>query len=131
MNCGPHDDESEGLDPMVQWERQHLNRPVFINQFRLLHFQRNMVDLEFHSFAEGAHEEVQHRTEGHRSIDIELRRTTEHAHGGEQAEKAEQMVSMDMGNAYMLDLKEGKSGLPHAHLRTLTTVYHKQAPMYI
>ena len=36
-----------------------------------------------------------------------------------------------MGNADMLDLKEGKSGLPHAHLRTFTTVYHKQAPMHI
>ena len=123
--------ETEGLDTMIERECQKFHIPVGIQNLRSGHFKRHEIDFKQDSFSEPGHEEVKCRSEGFRSINVQLRRAAEHGHSGKQAENAENMIAMDMGQTDVFDLQEGDPCPAQTHLDTFSTVNHKQAPMYI
>ena len=72
--------ETEGLNPVVQRECKHLEGFGLIDRFRLLHLERDVPYLEANAFPVIRQEELEDGPEGHGSVYIQGRGTTEHPH---------------------------------------------------
>ena len=90
-----------------------------------------MFDPEPEPLSEIGQEKPEYRTEGTRSEDMQRRLSPEHSHSGQQPEKSEKMVAVNMRETEYIHFQKRQSHPAHLHLRTLTAVYQKQAPTYI
>ena len=105
-------------------------RVLFLREYAS-YIKDNMIDRIQEAFAELVKQKLKYRAEPRRSVNTERSCAAEHSHCRKKAEKAEDVIAVDMGKTDMFDLQEGDSGLAHLYLRTFTTVNHKQAPTYI
>ena len=115
--------EAEGLDAVVEREGLHADGLGFQDGLRLLHLERRKTDFIANAVSVIAQEEFQDGAEVDRGKDIERSLASLHSQGREQAEKAEHVISVDMGKEEGIQLHHGDVMLHHAVLHAFATVY--------
>ena len=116
---------------MPEREGAYTYQLVLEEKLRGLHFQSVMLDGIVQAFAVIGEEELQHRREGAWGIYVQLPAASQHSHSGEQAEEAEDVVPVYVGNEYGFYLEIGETGCTYAYLGAFAAVNQKQAPTNI
>jgi len=115
---------------MIERKCAHIDILGTVDKHRFFAGHGFEDNVEIHTLSEEGPVEVEHGTQGLRTIYIKGSLSSIHGHGAQQAEKAEEMVAMDMGDEYGLHFHEGKVGAPHLLLRAFAAVDKKQAPVH-
>ena len=123
--------EAEGLDAVVQRERLYADGLGFQDGLGLLHLERGKTDFVTDTVSVIAQEEFENGAEVDRCKDIQRRLASLHPQGGQQAEKAENVVSVDVGNEEGIQLHHRDSFLHHPVLDAFAAVYKEQAPVHL
>ena len=100
-----------------------------VDRLRFSALHRIEHDLIAHSLTEERFVELQHRTEGLGTVDIQVGGPAVQGHGTEQAEQAEHMVAVYVRYEHGLDLEERHACLAQLLLGTLAAVDKEEAPL--
>ena len=113
-------------------EREGADPDIFglVDELWGVTFYRMEDDIVVHPFAEEGFIELQNGAEGLGTINVEIACTAVHCHRAEQAEEAEEVVSVDMGDENGFDFQERHVGTPELLLSALTAIDKKQAPVH-
>ena len=84
--------------------------------------------MEFHfepgTLAEKVQQTLQHRAKVFRGVYMQGGRAPQQAKGGNQTDKPEAMVAVQVGNEDMVEMREFEPGTAHLQLRPLSAVDH-------
>ena len=85
---------------------------------------RMEFNVEVQSFAEEVQHALEHGAEVFRRMDVQRGCASQQPEGGNQADKSEAMVAVQVGDEHMVEMGELEVGTAHLQLRAFATVNH-------
>ena len=116
---------------MVQRERLNAEALGFQDGLRLFHLQGRETDFICQPVSIITEEEFEDGAEIHRREDVQRRLPALHPQRTEQAEDAENVVPVDVGEENGIQLHHRNPFLHQAVLGTLATINKEQAPVHL